>query len=153
MHLIWPAIEAKFQGSAKLRKSARKIYLGLGDDRQKTLLPYIVVNRTGGESIQTYSCALEIYQLRFAFYTKLETPDRCMEMMRLFQIVFHDNCVWPAGEFLPTQFLRVDQAGPEASDGVYQGSMDYEMIVHRVQGVPLPGSAAHAPGTQFSGAT
>ncbi len=153
MHLIWPAIEAKFQGSAKLRKAARKIYLGLGDDRQKVPLPYINVNRTGGEQIQTYGQALEIYTLQFQFYTKHETPDKCLELMRIFQIVFHDNCNWPGGEFIPSEFLRIGQTGPLSFDGVYQGTMDYTLTVQRVQGVPLPGSAAHAPGTQFSSAT
>lgn len=153
MHLIWPAIEAKFQAAAKLRKLARKIYLGLGPDRQKVTLPYINVNRTGGESVQTYGQALEIYNLEFQFYTKHDRPEPCMEIMRVFQIVFHDNCSWPAGEFLPSEFLRIGQSGPVVVDGSYQGSMEYVLTVQRVQGVPLPGSVAHATGTQFSSAT
>ena len=153
MHLIWPAIEAKFQGSAKLRKLARRVYLGLGAERQKVPLPYINVNRTGGGPIETYGQALEVYELQFQLYTKHETPDKCLELMRVFQIVFHNNCSWPGGEFIPSEFLRTGQTGPESIDGVYQATLEYTMMVQRVQGVPLPGSVAHAPGTQFSSAT
>ncbi len=134
MNLVFPALEARFKGSTRLKRLGRKLYVGLGG-LEKTL-PYMSVARTDGNQVLTFGKDHEEYTLTFNGFTSHEHSRRVLELQEAFFEAF-DSCDLNGAGFSTIQMMRVYTTGPLIVNGVYQFTAAYELYIQRTVALPL----------------
>lgn len=130
------AIVQRFNSDKTLKRYARRIHVGVGDDPIKTL-PYVDLSISGPSAeLDTFDADLESYEVEFTLFGKDSIPDNLnraiTEMMRVF-----DDCNLVSGDFETVMFQRTGGEGSFLVDGVYRASLAYDAIVQMVSQIPV----------------
>lgn len=135
MKLLFPALEARFNADHALVIAARKLYEGFEGERPKRVKPYVEVSRIGGSDTDTFGHDIDVYILRFSFFTGTQTTDLIHDIFEHMRRVFkYPNL---GGNFSLVGSKKVGQSGPFLRDGAYQGQVSYEYKTQRDLNVPL----------------
>jgi hypothetical protein len=142
MHVLFPALEARFNQDDTLRRLAGKLYHGFAGDRFKPALPYVEAHRIGGnDDFDTWDKDVEGYDIQFSVFTKATQPARAAEILHHMTRVF-DDAQLESEHFTHVQSKRTNISGPTVIEGVYQGVVSYDFLIERTNLVPVTRFAA-----------
>lgn len=132
---IFESLERRFNADTALVKAGRKLYLGLGGQRQKTL-PYVEVNiGPTSTEFETFDDDVDAFGLDFTVFA----PDGRGVLVA--DVLQHLRRVFKSADLLSEQYRTVsmrqtDMSGPDLEDGIYVGRASYELIVQRKALIP-----------------
>lgn len=132
---IFESLERRFDADAALVAVGRKLYLGLGGQRQKAM-PYVEVNIAGKTSeLDTFGDDVESLTLEFQVLAPDGRGVLVADVLQNLQRVF-DNADLISEQYRTVSMMQADMSGPDLEEGIYVGRARYELIIQRKVLIP-----------------
>lgn len=135
MHRIFEALDRQFATNRRLVLLARKLYHGLDGQSIKAVREHVDVTGDRIGDLDTFGSDEPIYELVFTVFGKGPLPTRVAEIMEELERTFKD-CNLKSGYFGCSAMQLTGCTGPRLVDGVYTGSMTFELSVTRAVNLP-----------------
>lgn len=132
---IFESLERRFDRDKELVAVGRKLHLGLGGQRQKSL-PYVEVNIGGKTSeLDTFDEDVETFTLDFQVLAPDGRGVVVADILQNLQRVF-DSADLTSEQYSTVSMMQTDMSGPDLEEGIYVGRVSYELIAQRKALIP-----------------
>lgn len=132
---LWRGIQLRFETSTACTQYVRKLYRGYDGEREKSVVPYAVVDFIDGATSDTMGADAETCTVRFTIHTKREIadlPEQAFEAM----LACFDDCELHLPEWGTATFQRIGWSGPRVEDAQNVVEMSYEVELVRQYMLP-----------------
>ncbi len=134
MDRVFGAMVERFKADAELKKLAKRMYLGTGEDHDP---PYVVAEFGPSEDLDAFDVDITIHPVTFTIVTGGTKPTKHGEAVRAFLRVFDDASI-EGGEFDIVACTRTSRSGPNRTDDgmQWESSIDYDVTVELARMTP-----------------
>lgn len=132
---IFESLERRFDADVALVAVGRKLYLGLGGQRQKAM-PYWEVNINAADSeFDTFDDDVDVFTLDFEVLAPDGRGDLVARNLQEFRRVFK-RADLISEQFRTVSMKQTDANGPHLEEGIYVGRATCELIIQRKVLIP-----------------
>lgn len=139
MKVLFPSLEARFNGSPLLRRVGRKLYRRsrdeLGTPADSRGPHTIVFPYQDHDTLDTFDSDIERYFLEFRFFSKSPIPKDADNWLDQMYDSF-DDCTLGSTLFHTAEFHRIGVTDPHLDGGAWVAAVKYRIVIQRFQMVP-----------------
>lgn len=133
---LFNALEARFNYNPTLRVLGRRLYEGFDEQRVNVVRPYVEVNLTLVERLDTFSTDVEVWDLPFRYHAKDLRTRAANEWIAAMIETFKDADI--VSPFFKTAGCRMLGASvPSLRDGSYNAVIRFQLTLERQLTSPI----------------
>lgn len=136
MKYLFQAIEARFNANSMLRLKGRKLYEGFEDARVNVTKPYTELNAEMVERLDTFGSDIEVWDLHFRYHAKDIRTGAADDWVDAMTDAFKDSDI-KSGRFQTAGCNMVTASVPKLKDGLFDATIDFQLIFQRRINLPL----------------
>ncbi len=131
MQALIDALQRKFQYDVRLRRTGRAL---LDDGREPTMFPYVMLEATCTDNLDTFSGDIKTWDVTFTARCKGTNRSKVESILANLRRVYNDLVESFAGVNIAAMYWVGGEAGTiiEGSKGLWEGTVEYEGFVERL---------------------
>ena len=133
---LFAALEARFNANPTLQLKGRKLYDGFQEASLNVTKPYSEVNYELSDDLSSFSSDIEEYELRFRYHAKDLRTGAATAWVDAMTEAFRDANIL-SGAFTTAGCRRTKWSVPNLTDGLYDASITFKLIVKRTLNSPV----------------